>query len=178
MCASTRPVCPSIHAGSPCSVKYWSWQRILCTLKYVWRVALNYPAFFSRVYHLCKSENMLACIAYKYFAIVCCTKVLLKPIQVTRRTVHPQDGFPVCCTPPSVPLTCLTNSPFYHHSCSPAWALTGELPGHQKTSGTTVSGEASLSFAYLVIIGYDRAYQGYSVSPEVFIAKVAVTSSE
>lgn len=134
--------------------------------------------FFSRVYHLCKSESMLACIAFKYFVIVCCVKVLLKPIQVTRRTIHSQNGFLVCCTPLWVPLTCLTNSPFYHHSCSPARALTGELPGHQKTSGTTVSGETSPSFAYLVIIGYDRAHQWYSVSPEVFMAKVARTSSK
>lgn len=36
-----------------------------------------------------------------------------------------------------------------------------------------VSLETSLSFAYLVIIGYDGAFQGYSVSAEGFIAKVA-----
>lgn len=36
-----------------------------------------------------------------------------------------------------------------------------------------VSLETSLSFAYLVIIGYDGAFQGYSVSAEVFIAIVA-----
>lgn len=45
--------------------------------------------------------------------------------------------------------------------------LTGEFPGNQKTSGTALSGETSLSFAYLLIIGYDG--RGYSVSSSVYL---------
>ena len=62
----------------------------------------------------------------------------------------------------------MLNKPLCYQSHSPAWELTGEFPGNQKTTGTAVPGETSLSFAYLLIIGYDGAYQGYSVSSSVY----------
>lgn len=47
--------------------------------------------------------------------------------------------------------------------------------GSQDTTGTAVSGETALSFAYLVIIGYDGAYpEYYSCYSYSFIAKVAM----
>lgn len=114
-----------------------------------------------------KTHNM-------YIMIVCCTIALLKLLQVNEGTTESLDRATICSSPQSDML----NSPFCNHSNSSEWALTGDFPGNQKRTGTAVSGDTSLTFAYLVIICYDGVYWGYCITLIIFIAEVAVVFSQ
>lgn len=98
---------------------------------------------------------------------------LLKLLQVNERTTESLDRATICSSLQSDML----NSPFCDHSNSSKLALTGDFPGNQKETGTAVSGDTFLSFAYLVIICYDGFYWGYCITPYIFIAEGAVVFS-
>lgn len=53
---------------------------------------------------LCRGEYRLAFVSCEYFVILRCARVLLKPVQVTERTIYSADGSPAC-SPPSGPVT-------------------------------------------------------------------------
>lgn len=105
-----------------------------------------------------------------FFLIVCCAIALIKLLKVNEGTTDSLDRAAICSSPQSD----MWNSPFCDRSSFSEWAPTGDVPGNQQRTGSALSGDTSLSFAYLVIICYDGVYWGSWIILLIFIAEVAV----